>query len=619
MLGRKRGGNDFRLGNRHRFLIGIDSDNVGNRVARHKIIRIHLPKSSGIVAGFAGKLVLLIVSNSVKDALDKLFNEVKRNLDERRKQEDNRKTELDISQKQQRLASLRADTSGGNQVEIAQLEKEIEEAQRDYERSLEDQLLDKLQEQADLAAEQRERQIEIEEAIASSVNNIALVNKWMANPEDFEDDIREAYYISEDYYNKSTASQQKISDDFEKFYNGLITNQEEQQDVKEKINGIQETLDSIDEYIRSLGVNLSTAQENDLSAEKAKEAFSASYSDLKQIGGYEAKDFIKSGWGASELKQGGFTAAEAASAGIDSNEKLKEGGYTAKDLKDSGLATTIPELMKLNYNLADLKNLFSAKEFGAAKIDYQSARKAGWTANELKNVDYYKSQANSELQKNQKAPAAKTVSDKEKKLIAYRNKIAAAAKNKKIGAKELKEVQTIANNAGLHARTYLQDLANTSGLTWKQIISAAKSAGYNKNKMAATFSTDSFKKAFDAVYGSGEYKKAKNKKAAKYAYKTGGLADYTGPAWLDGTPSKPELVLNAKDTKNFLILRDILSSAIGATGTEDNSYVTNEFNININVDKVANDYDVDRIVTKVKKEITKSAGYRNVTQVRNLR
>jgi len=35
-------------------------------------------------------------------------------------------------------------------------------------------------------------------------------------------------------------------------------------------------------------------------------------------------------------------------------------------------------------------------------------------------------------------------------------------------------------------------------------------------------------------------------------YKTGGLVDYTGPAWVDGTPSKPELMLNADDTENML-------------------------------------------------------------------
>lgn len=48
------------------------------------------------------------------------------------------------------------------------------------------------------------------------------------------------------------------------------------------------------------------------------------------------------------------------------------------------------------------------------------------------------------------------------------------------------------------------------------------------------------------------------KKGDVKAYKTGGLVDYTGLAQLDGTPSKPELVLNANDTKNFLALTEAL-------------------------------------------------------------
>lgn len=43
-------------------------------------------------------------------------------------------------------------------------------------------------------------------------------------------------------------------------------------------------------------------------------------------------------------------------------------------------------------------------------------------------------------------------------------------------------------------------------------------------------------------------------------FKLGGLADFTGLAQLDGTPTNPELVLNATDTKNFLELRDYLRS-----------------------------------------------------------
>ena len=42
-------------------------------------------------------------------------------------------------------------------------------------------------------------------------------------------------------------------------------------------------------------------------------------------------------------------------------------------------------------------------------------------------------------------------------------------------------------------------------------------------------------------------------------YKTGGLIDYTGPAWVDGTPGKPELVLNSEDTANMLMAIKMLN------------------------------------------------------------
>ena len=57
-----------------------------------------------------------------------------------------------------------------------------------------------------------------------------------------------------------------------------------------------------------------------------------------------------------------------------------------------------------------------------------------------------------------------------------------------------------------------------------------------------------------------EYDDASGKwSISKYA--SGGLADYTGLAWLDGTPSKPEMVLSAQDTKNFIDLKDYLAKA----------------------------------------------------------
>lgn len=107
--------------------------------------------------------------------------------------------------------------------------------------------------------------------------------------------------------------------------------------------------------------------------------------------------------------------------------------------------------------------------------------------------------------------------------------------------------------------------------------------------------------------------------SALQAYKKGGLANFTGPAWLDGTKSRPEAVLNARDTENFLQLRDILGEVLTKTKDLGNSNSENNgdnyYDIDIQVDRLSNDYDVDQLVRKIKKEITKDANYRNVRTI----
>lgn len=107
--------------------------------------------------------------------------------------------------------------------------------------------------------------------------------------------------------------------------------------------------------------------------------------------------------------------------------------------------------------------------------------------------------------------------------------------------------------------------------------------------------------------------------SALQAYKKGGLANFTGPAWLDGTKSRPEAVLNARDTENFLQLRDILGEVLTKTRDLGNSNSENNgdnyYDIDIQVDRLSNDYDVDQLVRKIKKEITKDANYRNVRTI----
>ena len=113
-----------------------------------------------------------------------------------------------------------------------------------------------------------------------------------------------------------------------------------------------------------------------------------------------------------------------------------------------------------------------------------------------------------------------------------------------------------------------------------------------------------------------------NLKLSNYSidkFARGGLADYTGPAWLDGTKTNPELVLNAQDTRNFIALKDILSSLMSTpSASTKTSSGDNYFDINITAD-IGSDYDVDKLANRIKKQIFEDSQYRNVNTINYLR
>lgn len=71
------------------------------------------------------------------------------------------------------------------------------------------------------------------------------------------------------------------------------------------------------------------------------------------------------------------------------------------------------------------------------------------------------------------------------------------------------------------------------------------------------------------------------------AYKSGGMVYGTGPAWLDGTPSKPEAVLNALQTEHFIKFTDTLDKLFaGGTATNNTSSVSID-TISFNVESMS--------------------------------
>ena len=114
------------------------------------------------------------------------------------------------------------------------------------------------------------------------------------------------------------------------------------------------------------------------------------------------------------------------------------------------------------------------------------------------------------------------------------------------------------------------------------------------------------KNAKKAMYGeNSDWQIVKNKK-----YASGGLVDYTGPAWADGTERKPEAFLSPEDTERIGNAARLLSNLPLLNNTKNitnNSVASNvgdtSIEIHINVENITSDYDVDQMIERVKKDI----------------
>ena len=101
--------------------------------------------------------------------------------------------------------------------------------------------------------------------------------------------------------------------------------------------------------------------------------------------------------------------------------------------------------------------------------------------------------------------------------------------------------------------------------------------------------------------------------ASVFKYDEGGLVNYTGPAWVDGTLERPEAFLSAEDTERIGNAAKILADIPWMDRETDNtSVVTNNggdvsVEINLNIDHISSDTDIDEMIERVKDEIVEVA------------
>lgn len=191
----------------------------------------------------------------------------------------------------------------------------------------------------------------------------------------------------------------------------------------------------------------------------------------------------------------------------------------------------------------------------------------------------------------------KTTEKKEEEPSKGSGKIASLPSSTKLSASQVKNLQK-----GLNELLKDGELEGYDKL--------AEDGSYGpKTKEAVKILQAKIKARADGIWGPNT-KKAFDASSLK-AYKSGGLADFTGPAWLDGTKSKPEYILNADQTKAFFTLVDILSGLTDRTSKSTEKIGDTSFDIDINVESIGSDYDVEQIANKIKSLINEDARYRN--------
>ena len=529
-----------------------------------------------------------VISSSTKDLLDG----VKNKLDERRKQEDNKKTEQDISKKQQRLAALRADTSGGHQVEIAQLQKEIGEAQESYSRTLEDQLLDSLNKQNDTAQKQREQQI----ALAEKQVELNTKNGIYAAHID---------YLLENANSKSAA--------------------EEMRALWEQITGVEGLPAIIQETIQAqIDANMLDVQSFNDRYKILSDTIDglSSYVDALQQALSDTASSLGT-FAAGLNGESGPVLAEGAGRKYQTDSKKAGDEKTAQEIQE--------EVNEQNYKQSTMGHVVATATHSGGKTENGQIDTSGTKLGVARGstLEIYKWDATNGVQgefSSRKTIDKLTAKDFDEYPIEAKEALKYAIENQKPGTLINKKIDELVAKASIVGKTFKlkNGIYGSVSNKGKIYYNDGKKGVQIWDTSKGNLKLDKYNKA-EFKRKASEYKNVGReyaqvlKKRGVPGYATGGLADYTGPAWLDGTPSKPELVLNARDTQNFIALKDVLAKAMSGIEDVPASYGDILYEININVDKIEKDYDVDKVVDKVKKEIVKTSGYRNVTQVRNLR
>lgn len=564
------------------------------------------------------------ISNAISDSQSKLLDSIQKSIDKQRQERDNQKAEEDLGDMRRRLAYLRQDTSGMNALEIKQLEEQLKEEEEAYGDILVDQKLQEIQDQNDEASEQRERQIAImEEQLEWNRES----GKYAADARMYILDARnklnegvplektQLYEIISSGENWQADSWAKQLENWDELLVGTAQALA-YLDNRENIDYMAE----MQEWFKVL--NDPNSSEDDKAMAKSKIAILEKQRNQKIIEEGLKDKYPTTGTKYTQVAYDSGTSnymADMQSAIASNNlEALKE----HEELRNIKLELSGKENEKTNFYEQALKAQKDTVSLAApgeqGYVDYMAKLEEALKIGDFDQAYYWELMRDRKIIEG-KLNAKTTGGSVTLEAMKNWNTQQQVVQQQQSTVSQPKKVSELWNGTFTITRQTTGDIveAITYALNKMGLYSGAASKSFTDESYKALRKFAGISQNLNPFYfGPKTMNKFKEK-----GYLRGGLADYTGLAWLDGTPSKPELVLNARDTENFIQLKDVLADLRGFKGKSEQSekYGDTYYDVQINVDKISNDYDVEQLANKIKKIIHKDSMYRNVNAINFLR
>lgn len=550
------------------------------------------------------------VSNSIENANSEMLRGLQKSINKLRQDRQNQETERDISDKEQQLVYLSSSTTS-DPLEIMKLEEEIADARQSYTDQLIDQKITELEDQNEQAKTQREKQISIAQAQLdyNKENGIYWKNVSDIMSRGFDEKGIKPGSDMEQLL-KASANWSSMSEEQKKTFIGenttlaaaaqtwILGALNEKDGLNENVESIDDGKDDIVEGFTNMGSMI----DYEKFARAVAAGISGDYSKLQNVTMSDKSIRVDS------------TKGAVSSSGQDISSQISAGQhYEFKGYLDNNNNGKLDNEDDVRFQYVDGKGDKKWGFISAANVtgSTQSIEEIQKQENELANSTNEKENHPFNYFTKNNALVGHSFnieSDKVKKWwpVGWTSTAASLAN----GVKEMSD----GGDSGLYKGetfTISQAMTDSLGSTWI------------KDKTKGEYWISIVNKDIDGNLRR-QYQNEVNQYGSDLtkfpAFKTGGLADFTGPAWLDGTKSAPEIVLNAQDTKNFLQLRDILSDLFkGGNFERSGSSGDNYYDIDINVDEISNDYDVDQLAARIKQQIVSDSMYRNVNAINFMR